>query len=171
MARSLQGHGSEPRITKANHKLIDAVVNGRGDTPEKLSEITGLSVRGVYKALSKDHIKAEIERQARQRLSGFALPKALHVMTDLLEAESEYVKADIAKHIAAIHGVKPTSNGTGVPGQGGGIAVRLVVNGQSIDFAAMIGVPHQDGNQPAQGPVIDHEPTTSGVGTGSDADA
>lgn len=116
-------------------------MNDQVRDPKLLAERVGITVRGVYSALRRPHVQAEIERRVRQHLKGVALPAAAATAVALLSAESEYVKADIAKHLLGIHGVKPDANPSAASGGGG---IRITIN-----------LPQQDSQ------VIDITPDTS----------
>lgn len=125
--------GSTRRITAKNRALIEAIVTAKAPDYKSLSKLTGLSYAGVRKALAQDHIQTEIERQLRERLRVVTLPKAVAAADRLLSAESEYVQADVAKHVMAIHGVKPvgeSSNRTSA-----GIQINIIAPSREADSA------------------------------------
>ena len=109
-AKERRGGGTGPRITPAVDLLINALVNGTVCGIDDAVKVSGLGVRGVYKALERPHVRDEIKRRSLQRMSAFALPRAISVMESLLKADSEYVRADMGKHIASIHGVAPAQD-------------------------------------------------------------
>lgn len=99
--------GAVPTITERNRLLLQALIEGKFPTIDEAAERAGLTQRGAYAALARPHIRAEFDRMIRERLLVSSFPKAARTIHNLLDAESEYVQADAAKHILAIHGVKP----------------------------------------------------------------
>ncbi len=126
--------GSIKRITPKNQRLIEVLVAGSVPSIPEAAAAAGLSERAAYKALRQDHIKAELDRQIRERLRTHSLPRAAAVIHKLLTAESEYVQADVAKHILAVHGVKPA--GDGARGATAGIQINIIAPAREADSAA-----------------------------------
>lgn len=125
--------GSLKRITPRNQTLIDAVVSAKAPTYDALASITGLSAVGVRKALAKPHIQEAIEQALKQKLRTVTLPKAVAVADRLLNAESEYVQADVAKHVMAIHGVRPAGDST--TRTSAGIQINIIAPDREADSA------------------------------------
>ena len=161
MARNKLGHGSEPRITAKDNTLIDAILNGRATDIHTAMKATGLTERGVYKALGREHFVNELHTRARRQLKGFALPRALQTLHKNLDAESEYVSQQAAQYIAGVYGVRPAPEGVAAAGAASMRPIvlnRFVVQpGASINMVqgqAAVNIPTIDAGTVA----IEHQP-------------
>lgn len=125
MARNRNGTGSNRRITERVDKLLDVLVQGSVPTIPEAAAAAGLAERSAYKALAQPHVKAELDKRVRERLSAHAFPKAAAVMQRLLNADSEYVQADVAKHILSVCGVRPSTDSASTAKSG---SISLVIN-------------------------------------------
>lgn len=149
--KARRGGGAGKRISPRVDRLITLIVDSETPTRIALAAASGLSEGGVYKALSKPHIQAEIKRRSLEQLSSYALPRAIKVMERLLGADSEYVQADVAKHISAIYGVAPQQDKTRVTTNA--VTLNITIGKQPVTI---------DGNQdtlPSDTPLIDVNPT------------
>lgn len=125
MARNRNGSGSGKRLTNSARRFIDALFASPATPIPELAEQTGIPQRTCYAHLKHPLVQAEIEHRIRKSLSTTAFIKAADRLNSLIGAESEYVAADVSKHILAVMGVRPSSDAAPT-GQGAGI--KLVIN-------------------------------------------
>jgi len=144
MPRNPDGSGSDPKPPSAKVKrAIDAMLNGHAKSQRQAAAMVGLTPQALNRALQKPHIQEFIRKHVDQRIRTVGFLKAANTLEHLAaNAQSEYVKADVSKHMLAIAGVKPTAErGTG---GGGGLVVQ-------------INLPGQIGAQSVQPVTIEHE--------------
>lgn len=95
-------------LSAKSRRVIGALVSGEARTQKEAAEIAGVDESHVSRLLKMDSVKEMIRDNVSQRLKTVGLTLAARVAEALVEtAESEYVRADMAKHIMGIAGVKP----------------------------------------------------------------
>ena len=91
-------------------RAIAALLAGEAKTQREASEIAGIAETNFSKALKKASVKDWIASTIKHRISTVGAIAASRVMDALVEtAESEYVRADAAKYLLGIAGVKPSN--------------------------------------------------------------
>lgn len=125
MPKTENGHGSNTRITKKVSAALDHLIDGSAKTDTDAARKAGMHHETLRRALRKPHVIAEVRQRIDQRLGGLALSKAAARLIHLIDqADSEYVQLDASKHVLAIGGVKPKSDGLPAGG-GGGISLNI----------------------------------------------
>ncbi len=134
MARTRNGGGSEKREPSLKlRRAIGALLSGEAKTQKRACEIADIHPSAFSKRLKDPHVKTFLQSEVRQRLSTLGFIAAANVLETLMRsANSEYVRADAAKHVLAINGVKPS---TDAPiGTGEGIKFTIVLNGKEYEM-------------------------------------
>jgi transposase-like protein len=93
-----------PRVREA----IDAIVQGRAKTITSAARKVGLSREYLSRSLSEPHV-AEHLRQKAARAVAIGAGRASARLVQLLDASSEHVSLDAARHTLGIAGIKPAS--------------------------------------------------------------
>ena len=100
----------QPPSTKVK-RAIAALFSGEAKTQKEAAEIAGMWAPHLSKALTRPTVREYITSNVTHRLSTIGLMAASRVVEALVEtAESEYVRADLAKWLLALNGVKPASD-------------------------------------------------------------
>ena len=93
-----------PKIVRA----LGALFSGEARTQRDAARIAGTTEQNLCNALKRQSIKDYINNVVKERIKTTTLIAASNVMNALLEtAESEYVRADIAKHVLNVSGLGP----------------------------------------------------------------
>lgn len=126
-------------VSKKTRTAIEALLTGQAKTRTGAAEIAGMNADALSRAIHRPNARALIEQMTRDDLGGYGMLRATATLKSLMDsAESEYVKADVAKHVLAIGGVRPSQDRQ--VGGNQGITLRLVIN------------------QPTDAVTIDHDP-------------
>ena len=127
-ARSKPRQPPKPRVSSkvlaAVDLIADEAVKGKTITITDAAARVGLSREGLSKALRRDEVSSRAAAKVRELVGGAGLIKAGATAVALLDAQSEYVRAETAFKILAIAGIK--SREQGAPA-GGGVTVNLVL--------------------------------------------
>jgi transposase-like protein len=104
-------HAGEPpekrrRIPPRVREAIDAIVQGRAKTITSAARKVGLSREYLSRSLSEPHV-AEHLRQKAARAVAIGAGRASARLVQLLDASSEHVSLDAARHTLGIAGIKP----------------------------------------------------------------
>lgn len=96
------------------------------------------SERTLHKAKASPHFRTHFQSLARDKLFTEIVPDALHVYGDLIRsAESDYVRADLAKDALAQAGVRDRLDGAQRPAATGGVRISFItVNAQNAQIVA-----------------------------------
>jgi transposase-like protein len=94
-----------PRVREA----IDAIVQGRAKTIASAARKVGLSREYLSRSLSEPYV-AEHLRQKAARAVAIGAGRASARLVQLLDASSEHVSLDAARHPLSIAGIKPASD-------------------------------------------------------------
>ena len=117
-------------VSKKTRTAIEALLTGQAKTQMGAAQIAGMDNTALCRAIQRPNAKALIEQLVRERLSSHGLLKASALVETLMDsANSEYVQADVAKHVLAINGVRPSQDRQS--GGNAGITLRLIVAPQS----------------------------------------
>lgn len=147
MPKTSNGGGSEKKQPSAGvRRAIAAMISGEATTQRQAAEIAGIHENTFSAALRKPHVKAHLENEVRHRLGSVGLVAALNSIEHLARsAESEYVRADVGKHVLAINGIKPRPE-AGYGSAGGGVSFAIFLpDGSPLvrigSIGAQIGAP------------------------------
>ena len=102
----------DPQAPSAKIKrAIAALFTGEARTQKDAAELVGMSPQHLSVALQRSTVRDHIASTVTHRLTTIGLMAASRVVEALVEtAESEYVRADLAKWLLALNGVKPASD-------------------------------------------------------------
>jgi hypothetical protein len=96
----------EPRISKRLREAVLLLTPPECKTQKAAAEKLGMSPTYLSEALKKPEVRVFMERTARETVAVAQL-RATARMVELMDASSEHVSADMARHVAAIAGIKP----------------------------------------------------------------
>lgn len=117
------------RISRKVREACELLADGTAKTITGAAEQVGLTREHLSKQLKKEHVQTYLTREAKRRVSSAVL-RAANVKVDLLEAESERVRSDVASELLAIQGIK-------APSDKGGVSVNVNVQpGYVIDLSS-----------------------------------
>lgn len=121
------------RVTGKLRECLVALAAGRATNATAAAElIGGITDRALQKALHKPHVQAELHALIKQDLRTTGVLRARDAYTHLLEkAESEYVRADLAKDALAQAGVRDRVDGSARQPAAGSISI--VINARPGD--------------------------------------
>ena len=115
-----------PRIRRA----IDALVFGEAKTQKDAAALAGMNADHLCRQLKNPQIEAFYEQRVRQSISRMRMRAGARI-GELLDAASEHVSLDAAKHVLAIGGIEPARSG--------GISVNInnnIAAGYVVDLGA-----------------------------------
>ena len=92
-------------LTKRQAEILDHVLT-TGESPLVASRTLGTSTRNIYRTLSYPWVKKELQRRVLEHVGILSL-YAVRKQEELLEAESEHVRATVAENILDRHLGKP----------------------------------------------------------------
>jgi pantoate kinase len=105
-AQSNAKPAKEPRISKRLREAVLLLTTPECKTQKAAAEKLGMSPTYLSEALKKPEVRVFMERTARETVAVAQL-RATARMVELMDASSEHVSADMARHVAAIAGIKP----------------------------------------------------------------
>lgn len=97
------------RIPRRIGEVVNLIVSGECKTIQAAAQRVGMHPNYVYGALKKPEIQVFIERKSRETIAN-GLMRASARLNELVDAESEHVSFDAAKHVAALAGIKVSSD-------------------------------------------------------------
>lgn len=97
------------RISKRLAEAVRLLVNGTCRTQKAACERLGLNENYLSEALQKPHVRVFAAQCARENIRTGSL-RASAKLVELIDASSEHVAADVAKHVLAIEGIKPANS-------------------------------------------------------------
>lgn len=116
-----------PRIHVKTRRAIGALLSGEAKNQRHAAEIAGMHDTHLSTALKKPSVREYIASTVRHRLTTVGIMAASRVAEALVEtAESEYVRADMAKWLLGVSGVKPESE-------------RVTTNVGSVNLTILMG--------------------------------
>ena len=98
-----------PRIPPKIGQIVDWLVTGACKNQQAACDRAKLDPSYVSRELRKVHVRVFMERRARETIANGTMRASARVI-ELLDAESDHVSADMAKHVLAIAGIKPTAD-------------------------------------------------------------
>lgn len=97
---------SKPRISKRIRHACELLATGKRVTITDAAKQAKISREHLSRELQKPHIGSFVAEKARAAIRTGAL-RASHRVLELIDADSEHVSLDAAKHVLAIEGIKP----------------------------------------------------------------
>ena len=97
------------RISGKVVKAIRLLVSGECRTQKAASERVGMNEGYLCTQLQKSNVRVFIAQCARENIRNGSL-RASAKLIELIDADSEHVSADVAKHVLAIEGIKPANS-------------------------------------------------------------
>lgn len=97
------------RISKKLRKALDLLASVEGIEKQAAAHEAGITPEHLSRSLNKDHVQAYLTRKAKRHLT-LAVLRASNVKVDLLAAESERVRSDVASEVLALQGIKPVED-------------------------------------------------------------
>jgi hypothetical protein len=94
------------RISKRLALAVNLLVTGECRTQKAAAERANLHPVYLSEALRKPHVRVFYERAARESISAGVMRAAARI-NSLVDANSEHVSFDAAKHVLGIAGIKP----------------------------------------------------------------
>ena len=126
---------AEPKTRPPSPKIIralGALFSGEAKTQRDAAKIAGTTEQNLCNALKRPSVKDYINNIVKERIKTTTLIAASNVMDALLEtAESEYVRADLAKHVMGISGVRPERDPT-TTNVVGGVSLTIVMGDDKL---------------------------------------
>jgi hypothetical protein len=101
----------ERRVSKRIAEVVRLLLTGECKTQKAAAQRVGMNETYLSEALRKPHIQVFIARRVRETISNGTL-RASARLVELLDATSEHVSFDAARHLLAIEGIKPASEPT-----------------------------------------------------------
>lgn len=121
------GNKNAQRISKQARDLLRVLATGQATSAAGAAAIVGMSERTAQDMLTKDYIQAELHKLIKQDMRTVGVLRAHAAYTHLLEkAESEYVRADLAKDALAQAGVRDKLDGARQPAAIGGVKITFI---------------------------------------------
>jgi hypothetical protein len=96
---------ADRKLTQQQQLIIDHVLT-TGETIKQTSVTLGLDIRNIYRTLALPHVKKELHQRTLEHI-GILAPFAAKVQQQLLQSESDHVKASVAENILDRHLGKP----------------------------------------------------------------
>lgn len=97
------------RISKRVAQAIELLVSGECRYQKDAAERANITPEHLCKALKKPTVRVFYERAARESIAAGTM-RASARLIGLLDASSEHVSFDAAKHVLGIAGIKPTAD-------------------------------------------------------------
>lgn len=98
------------RISPLVAKAVRLLVTGECKTQKAAAERVGMNATYLCEQLSKPKIQAFIARETRKTIAQGSMRAGARVI-ELIDAQSEHVSLDAAKHVLAIEGIRPPDSG------------------------------------------------------------
>lgn len=132
--------GSVARLTENDEKVIAVMLPRTGS---EIAKAAGIPERTAYAIMDKPLVHAEIQRRLSHRVKTAIAIKAVDVYAGLLEnAESEHVRADLAKDAMAQTGVRRTIDRADI--RPANVSVQLNINLGPVNTTAGDVIEHID---------------------------
>jgi hypothetical protein len=106
-------NGKPKRPSKRLRRVIALMLTGKCRTVTAAAKHAGLSDERCYRALREPHVTNFMRAQVAGHLAAGTL-RASARLIELVDAKSEHVSGDCARHVLAIDGFKPPEAGTSV---------------------------------------------------------
>lgn len=103
----------ERPLSRKVRRALDLLATRKAATQKAAAEAVGLHPESLSRALSKSSARVFLEQRARQTIA-VASARASERIVELVDASSEHVSLDAAKHVLAIGNIRPPENGSHV---------------------------------------------------------
>lgn len=120
------GNKNASRLGPGVRAALAHLVANPDATIKQACAAVGCGERTFYDAQHSDAFAAHLRSLARGRIKSTLALKALHRFDKLIDAESEYVAADIAKDVLAQAGVRERVDGAVRPAATGGVRITFI---------------------------------------------
>jgi len=100
-----QSVDSDKALTPQQHQIVDHILT-TGETILQASESLGMDVSNIYRTLRYPHVKKELQARTLEHI-GILAPFAARTQQQLLESDSDHVRAGVAENILDRHLGKP----------------------------------------------------------------
>jgi len=97
------------RISKRLREVIRLVTSGECKTVKAASVRAGMNPQYLSGALKRPEVRVFMERCERESIAAGTM-RACARLVELVDANSEHVAFDAARHLAAIQGIKPAAD-------------------------------------------------------------
>lgn len=97
------------RISPRVRDACDLLASKQCKTITDAAAAVGLTREHLSRELSKPHVQVFLQREARRTITNAAM-RASYRVVELLDASSEHVSLDAAKHVLGINGIKPAAD-------------------------------------------------------------
>lgn len=112
-APATPAHSKRERIPARVRHACDLLASGECKTIKAAAERAKLSREHLSRMLGRPHVQVFIEREARRTIAIGTL-RASHRVLELVDATSEHVSFEAAKHTLAIGNIRPPEPGSQV---------------------------------------------------------
>ncbi len=92
-------------LTRQQQSIVDHILT-TGETILQASESLSMDVSNIYRTLRKPHVKKELQSRTLEHI-GILAPYAAKIQEQLLQADSDHVRASVAENILDRHLGKP----------------------------------------------------------------
>ena len=96
---------ADRQLTSQQQSIVDYILT-TGQTVKETSEQLGIDVSNVYRTLRLSHVKRELHSRTLDHI-GILAPYAARKQEELLNADSDHVRAAVAENILDRHLGKP----------------------------------------------------------------
>jgi len=97
------------RIPPKVRQAVNLLASGECKTQKAAAARVGLSPEHLSRSLAMPHVRMFIAQEARKTIATGAARASIR-MLELVDAGSEHVSLDAAKHVLAIEGIKPRAD-------------------------------------------------------------
>jgi hypothetical protein len=122
-----------PKIAKAVRMLL----SGECKTQKAAAERVGMNASYLCDVLTRPKIQAFIARETRRNITQGTM-RASARLVELVDASSEHVSLDAAKHVLAIEGIKPPEQGQVSVNVGVSVGYVIDLSGQAGHGAPVV---------------------------------
>jgi len=100
-----QSLDSDQALSSQQTQIVDYILT-TGKKVKEVAEDLGMDVSNVYRTLRYPHVKKELQARTLEHI-GILAPFAAHTQQQLLESDSDHVRAGVAENILDRHLGKP----------------------------------------------------------------
>lgn len=140
------------RIAKTTVEAIRLLLSGECKTQKIAAERVGITPQWLSMQLNKPEIQAFAATECRRNLTQGTLRASARIL-ELVDASSEHVSLDAAKHVLAIEGIRPPDNSQPL--------VNIAITpGYVVDLSGSSLIGHE--RQTEAKPLIEHKVGSDG---------
>ena len=108
-AKQAPEHTKRLRLSKPIREAINLIATGAVKTQRAAAERVGLSEVHLSRMLNRSDIRVFLAQEMRRTIATAGI-RASHRIAELIDASSEHVSLDAAKHVLGIEGIKPAAD-------------------------------------------------------------